>query len=302
MKGITKIFSAIVDKITHASLSAGEIEKILADFYLQLVGADVAVETAEAIVEGLRKDLQEAKLSRFFNKKEAVREILRRAVESLIKTANVEVLFQKAEEKKKIGKPVIILFVGPNGSGKTTTVVKVANYIRRRRYTVILASSDTFRAGAIEQLETLAEKAGFLVVSQQYGADPAAVAFDAVNKAISLRVNFVLIDTAGRTEVDRGLLEEIRKIKRVVNPDFVIYTGDALAGNVAVNQAKIFDEIIGIDYIVLSKIDADAKGGSAISITHITNKPLLFLGTGQSLTDLEDDPRKRLLESLELTV
>ncbi|MEM2036799.1 MAG: hypothetical protein QXG21_04490, partial [Candidatus Caldarchaeum sp.] len=188
----------------------------------------------------------------------------------------------------------------PNGSGKTTTVVKFAHYLRKRGYSVILASSDTFRAGAIEQLETLGQKAGFLVVSQHYGADPAAVAVDAVNKAIAMRVNFVLIDTAGRTEVDRGLLEEMRKIKRVVKPDYVIYTGDALAGNVAVMQAKMFDEVVGIDYVVLSKVDADAKGGSAVSISHATGKPLLFLGIGQSLDDLEDKPAKRLLENIGL--
>ncbi|MEM1946334.1 MAG: signal recognition particle-docking protein FtsY [Candidatus Caldarchaeum sp.] len=300
MKGVAKIFSSVVDRITSAHLSPEEVEKALSEFYLEMVALDVAVETAEAIVDGLRKTTREIKVPRFSNHRQAVREHVRATVESLIKTADLAEVLRRAEEKKKTGKPVVMLFVGPNGSGKTTTVVKVANYLRKKGYSAILASSDTFRAGAIEQLETLGEKAGFLVVSQQYGADPAAVAVDALNKAISLKVNFVLIDTAGRTEVDRGLLEEMRKLKRVVKPDYVVYTGDALAGNAAVNQAKMFDEVVGIDYVILSKLDADAKGGSAISISHATGKPLLFVGVGQSLDDLDDKPRERLLKSLSL--
>ncbi|MEM0440777.1 MAG: signal recognition particle-docking protein FtsY [Candidatus Caldarchaeum sp.] len=299
-KGLTKVFSSFLEKVKTAKPSAKDVEEILSDLYLQLISADVAVETAEAIINDLRKKLLEMKVPRFGDQEEILRQEVRRTIESLIKVADVNEILRKGEESKKSGRPVIVLFVGPNGSGKTTTVVKFAHYLRKRGYSVILASSDTFRAGAIEQLETLGQKAGFLVVSQHYGADPAAVAVDAVNKAIAMRVNFVLIDTAGRTEVDRGLLEEMRKIKRVVKPDYVIYTGDALAGNVAVMQAKMFDEVVGIDYVVLSKVDADAKGGSAVSISHATGKPLLFLGIGQSLDDLEDKPAKRLLENIGL--
>lgn len=298
LKGVAKIFSSFVERIKTAKPSAKEVDEVLSDFYMQLVSADVAVETAEAVVNDLRKILVEMKVPRFGEQEEILRQTIRKAVASLLKDVDISEIIKKADEKRAVGKPVVILFVGPNGSGKTTTVVKFAHYLRKRGYSVILASSDTFRAGAIEQLETLGAKAGFIVVSQHYGADPAAVAFDAVNKATSMRANFVLIDTAGRTEVDRGLLEEMRKIKRVVRPDYVVYTGDALAGNVAVNQAKMFDQVIGIDFVVLSKVDADAKGGSALSISHATGKPLLFLGVGQSLDDLEDRPSKRLLENL----
>ncbi|MCX8200670.1 MAG: signal recognition particle-docking protein FtsY [Candidatus Caldarchaeum sp.] len=298
LKNVAKIFSSLVDRLKTAKPSAKEVEEVLSDFYLQLVSADVAVETTEALINDLRKTLAGMKVPRFGDQEEVLRQAVRKAVESLLKEADVGEIFKRVEETRKTGRPVVVLFVGPNGSGKTTTVVKFAHYLRKRGYSVILASSDTFRAGAIEQLETLGQKAGFIVVSQHYGADPAAVAVDAVNKATSLRANFVLIDTAGRTEVDRGLLEEMRKIKRVVKPDYVIYTGDALAGNVAVNQAKMFDEVVGIDFVVLSKVDADAKGGSALSISHATGKPLLFLGVGQSLDDLDDKPVKRLLESI----
>ncbi|MDJ0271104.1 MAG: signal recognition particle-docking protein FtsY [Candidatus Caldarchaeum sp.] len=298
LKTVAKIFSSFIETVKTAKPSPKEVENVLSDFYLQLIAADVAVETADAIVNSLRHSLLEMDVPRFGDREAVLKEVLKKSIESLIKVADVNHVLKRVDEARKQGRPAVILFVGPNGSGKTTTVVKLAHYLRKRGYSVILASADTFRAGAIEQLETLGQRAGFMVVSQSYGADPAAVAVDALNKASSMRVNVVLIDTAGRTEVDRGLLEEMRKLKRVVKPDFVIYTGDALAGNAAVQQAKMFDEVVGIDYVILSKVDADAKGGSAISISHSTGKPLLFLGVGQELDDLEDKPAEKLLEAL----
>jgi fused signal recognition particle receptor len=300
LKSLSKAFSNLVEKVSTTTLTGTEVESLLQDFYLQLVAADVAVETADAVVEGLRQRLKEFRVPRFSDKREMVKDVLKSTLSTVIKTASIQDVLKTAEERRKSGRPVVIMFVGPNGSGKTSTVVKLAHYLRKKGYSAILASADTFRAGAIEQLETLGEKAGFLVVSQQYGADPAAVAVDAINKAASLRANFVIIDTAGRTEVDRGLLEEMRKIKRVAKPDYVIYIGDALAGNVAVNQAKMFDEVVGVDFVVLAKLDADAKGGSAVSISHATGKPLLFVCTGQELDDLDDNPRQRLLDALGL--
>jgi fused signal recognition particle receptor len=300
LKSLSKAFSNLVEKVSTTTLTGPEVESLLQDFYLQLVAADVAVETADAVVEGLRQRLKEFRVPRFSDKREMVKDVLKSTLSTVIKTASIQDVLKTAEERRKSGRPVVIMFVGPNGSGKTSTVVKLAHYLRKKGYSAILASADTFRAGAIEQLETLGEKARFLVVSQQYGADPAAVAVDAINKAASLRANFVIIDTAGRTEVDRGLLEEMRKIKRVAKPDYVIYIGDALAGNVAVNQAKMFDEVVGVDFVVLAKLDADAKGGSAVSISHATGKPLLFVCTGQELDDLDDNPRQRLLDALGL--
>jgi fused signal recognition particle receptor len=229
LKSLSKAFSNLVEKVSTTTLTGPEVESLLQDFYLQLVAADVAVETADAVVEGLRQRLKEFRVPRFSDKREMVKDVLKSTLSSVIKTASIQDVLKTAEERRKSGRPVVIMFVGPNGSGKTSTVVKLAHYLRKKGYSAILASADTFRAGAIEQLETLGEKAGFLVVSQQYGADPAAVAVDAINKAASLRANFVIIDTAGRTEVDRGLLEEMRKIKRVAKPDYVIYIGDALA-------------------------------------------------------------------------
>ncbi len=300
LQGLKKAFRDLAEKITTKGLSDEEIRKILEDFKGQLIANDVAVEAAEAIVGNLQSRLVEVRVKRFSGDLTAVREILRRSVGEMLSQADIRTILERADRNSKFGKPTVIMFVGPNGSGKTTTIVKVATYLRARGYSVILASADTFRAGAIEQLETLGARESFLVVSQSYGADATAVAVDAVKKAGSMRAHFVLVDTAGRTEVDRGLLEEMKKMKRVLNPDYVVYVGDALTGNAAVEQARQFNTIVGIDYVILSKLDADARGGSALSIAHITGKPLLFAGVGQNMDDLDDSPKERVLSSLEL--
>jgi fused signal recognition particle receptor len=300
LQGLKSVFKDLAEKITTKGLSDEEIVDTLESFHNQLIANDVAVEAAEAIVGRLRKRLEEVRVKRFSRDRTAVREILREVVGDMLRQADVRTILERAEKNVKLGKPTIIMFVGPNGSGKTTTVVKVATYLRARGYAVILASADTFRAGAIEQLETLGAREKFIVVSQGYGADATAVAVDAVNKARSIRAHFVLVDTAGRTEVDRGLLEEMKKMKRVLNPDFVVYVGDALTGNAAVEQARQFNTVVGIDYVILAKLDADARGGSALSIAHVTGKPLLFAGVGQDMDDLDDSPRERVLSSLEL--
>lgn len=300
LQGLRRVFGEFAEKITMTGMSDEEIEKTLSMFFTQLVSNDVAVETAESLVSRLREALKTVRLKRFSDDRSVARQILKKTVEDMLSQAELGVIFERAERNVRSGKTTVIMFVGPNGSGKTTTIVKVATYLRARGYSVILASADTFRAGAIEQLETLGSRESFLVVSQDYGADATSVAVDAVNRARSMRAHFVLVDTAGRTEIDRGLLEEMRKMKRVLNPDFVIYVGDALTGNAAVEQARQFNQVVGIDYIILTKLDADARGGSAISIAHITGKPLLFTGVGQNMADLDDSPRQRVLASLDL--
>jgi len=173
-----------------------------------------------------------------------------------------------------------------NGTGKTTTIAKFANLLKKSGFSVILACSDTHRAGAIEQLTQHAERLSVKVISQKYGADPAAVARDAVLHAKSRRIDVVLIDTAGRMQTSRNLMEEMSKITRVVNPDLKIFVGDALAGNDAISQAKEFQEFTNFDAAILTKVDADVKGGAALSIAYITGKPIIYLGTGQSYDDL----------------
>jgi fused signal recognition particle receptor len=176
--------------------------------------------------------------------------------------------------------------MGINGTGKTTTIAKTAYFLLKKGYTVVLACSDTFRAGAIEQLEEHAKKVGVKVIKHKYGSDPAAAAFDAVNYARSKGINVVLIDTAGRMQTNRNLLDEMKKIARVAQPDLKILVVDALTANDAVEQSKVFNEAVGVDAVILTKLDADARGGAALSIAYTIKKPILFLGVGQKYEDL----------------
>jgi len=196
-------------------------------------------------------------------------------------------IFSRIDSKKAAGQPAIIVFIGINGTGKTTSIAKLAYILQKKGRSVILAASDTYRSGSIEQLEEHARRVGVRVIRHQYGADPAAVAFDAVSYARAHSINVVLIDTAGRMQTNKNLLEEMRKIVRVTSPDLTILVVDALTGNDAVEQGKIFSEAVKIDGIILAKLDADVKGGSAISLSYIMGKPVAMVGTGQKYDDLE---------------
>ena len=184
-------------------------------------------------------------------------------------------------------RPFKILFVGINGTGKSLTIAKITRLLKASGFSVVLACSDTFRAGAIEQLAIHADRIGVKAVKQQYGADPAAVAYDTIEHAKARGLDVVIIDTAGRQHTNYNLMKELNKVKRVVEPDLTILVVDSLTGNDALVQAKAFQEHIGFDGVVLTKMDADAKGGAAISIVHQTKKPILFIGTGQGYRDLE---------------
>jgi fused signal recognition particle receptor len=202
-------------------------------------------------------------------------------------------LLDAIEEKRKKGEPFAIVFVGINGTGKTTTIAKIAQFLNKKGYSVVLACSDTYRAGSIEQLEEHARRLGIRMIKHKYGADPAAVAYDTISHAKAHGINIVLIDTAGRIQTNRNLMNELEKIKRVVDPDLTILIVDSLTGNDAVMQAEEFHKSVNIDAAILTKVDADVKGGSAISVTYVTKKPILFIGTGQAYDDLEEfNPEK----------
>ena len=287
LDGIRRALESVAEALKTRRLSEEEVREHVEEFKLMLISNDVAVEVAERLGEELAERLRLIRVRRFGDGEGEVMELVAGVLDSVIREGSLDDLLRRIREKASMGEPFVILFVGPNGGGKTTTVVKVARLLQKHGFKCLIAASDTFRAGAIEQLQRLASEAGVRVVCQRYGADPAAVAMDTVMSARANRIPVVLIDTAGRTEVDHNLLEEMRKIKRVVGPDLVIYVGDALAGNAAVEQARRFDEYVGVDYIILAKLDADARGGSAISISYVTGKPVLFVGTGQGLDDLE---------------
>jgi fused signal recognition particle receptor len=221
------------------------------------------------------------------DRKKIVEENLRQVLLEVMLTNNKIDLLEKAEEKRKKGEPFVLLFVGINGTGKTTTIAKVAQFLRDKGYSVVLACSDTYRAGSIEQLEEHAKRLGMRIITHKYGADPAAVAYDAISHAKAHGINAVLIDTAGRMQTNQNLMNELAKVKRVITPDLTVLTVDSLTGNDAVMQAEEFHKSVGIDATILTKVDADVKGGAALSVTYVTQKPILFIGTGQAYKDLE---------------
>ncbi|MFH0714175.1 MAG: signal recognition particle-docking protein FtsY [Candidatus Diapherotrites archaeon] len=266
----------------ETQLQEGDVRGFLDEFELALLESDVEQGTANAIVNSLRKQLVERKIKRGENLEKMLKTNVKNA---LLEVMNVpEIDFWKKMEGKK---PFIILFLGPNGAGKTTTIAKVCSLLQKKGKKVILASADTFRAGSIEQIEIHAGRLKARVVKHQYGADPAAVAFDAVKAAEAEHADAVLIDTAGRQETNKNLMSELQKINRVVKPDLKIYIGESYMGQALLQQAKEFDQAIGVDGFILTKMDTDAKGGTAISLLYNLKKPILFVGVGQAYEDLE---------------
>ena len=279
--------SGLVEKISTTELKVENLRPILSNFRLNLIENDVAVAVADHICEEIEKRLDGIQVRRLEDRKEIVRKNLQEILLAILTTTKTIDLLEKVEEKRSANEPYVIVFVGINGTGKTTTIAKVAQLLMKNRHSIILACSDTYRAGSIEQLEEHAKRLGVRMIKHKYGADPAAVAYDAINHARAHGVSAVLIDTAGRIQTNRNLMNELAKIKRVINPDLTILTVDALTGNDAVMQAEEFHKSVGIDGTILTKVDADVKGGAALSVTYVTGKPIVFIGTGQKYEDLE---------------
>ena len=277
----------VVERISKSELTEKELDPILWDLQLQLIANDVAVEVAEKICSELKDRLKGEAAPRFGDKATPVKEVLRASIESVMATQEEVDLLERAVERRASGKPLVVLFVGINGTGKTTTIAKVAKLLLGKGYRVVLASGDTYRAGAIEQLEEHARRLGVRVIKHRYGADPAAVSFDAVRHAEARGIDAVLIDTAGRMQTNRNLMDELRKIKKVVRPDLTVMVVDALTGNDATEQAETFNSHVGFDTAILTKVDADAKGGSSLSVSYLTGKPVSYIGTGQGYDDLQ---------------
>jgi fused signal recognition particle receptor len=280
-------FSNFYDRIAKTELKGKDLETVLDEFELSLVENDVAVSAAEFVSNELKEKLKDVQFARLTDPRARVKIILQGILMSLLQRAGTLDIFAVIDKKRAVGEPAIIVFIGINGTGKTTSIAKLAYILQKRGRSVILAAGDTYRSGSIEQLEEHARRVGVRVIRHQYGADPAAVAFDAVSYAKAHSINTVLIDTAGRMQTNKNLLEEMRKIVRVTNPDLTILVVDALTGNDAVEQGKVFSEAVKIDGIILAKLDADVKGGSAISLSYIMGKPVTLVGTGQKYDDLE---------------
>lgn len=275
------------------SISKKKLDTLLWDLEIGLLESDVALPVVEEIKENIKEQLSHI---RGGNAKDVVRQALKEAISNVLLSNQIN--FQNIIETQE--KPLVLMFVGVNGTGKTTAIAKLCYYLQKNGKSCVISASDTFRAGAIEQLEQHAANLGVKLIKHKAGADPAAVAYDAIQHAKARRKEIVLLDTAGRMQTNINLMDEMKKIRRVAKPDMIIFVGDALTGNDAVEQAKRFDEIVGIDGIILTKVDADAKGGAALSIAYTIGKPLLFIGVGQEYDDqIPFDPEwmmKRIFE------
>ena len=280
------IFSFVREK----TIQEKHVEDILFELEMELLQGDVAMEVATEVVENVKENLVGKKIKRSNDITEYTYYALKDAVEEIISIPGKS-MTEMIEEKKAQGEPLVVMFVGINGTGKTTTIGKLANYYLKKGYTPVIAASDTFRAGAIEQVTYHADNVGVKIIKHQKGSDPAAVAYDAVEHARAQGKELVLIDTAGRMQTNTNLMDEMKKIKRVSNPDLVIFVGDAITGNDATEQARKFNDAIDIDDVILTKADADSKGGASLSIGYVIQKPIMFLGVGQGYDDImEYDP------------
>ena len=263
-----------------------------------MLESDISSDAVTAVMTALKRNLIGQRLRRGADLSKVLEASLKRALRGILNAgywdfyASIDSFIEKGDS------PVVIMFVGVNGTGKTTTVAKVAHNLQNKGHTVIAAAGDTFRAGAIEQLETHCDRLGIRCVSSQRGGDSAAIARDAVESAKAKKIDVVLVDTAGRMQNKSNLMAELEKVRRVANPHLTLFVGDALAGNDAVDQAKNFQQMLKFDGAVLTKLDTDAKGGAGLSIAHATGQPIVLCGIGQEYDDLIQFDPDWLLEQL----
>ena len=270
------------ERDSGAVIREKHLDNVLWEMELALLESDVAMEAMEEMKAIIKKRLVGLRVEN--------RAAITPTIEKALKASLVELLSKTTFDpqtllEKKDG-PLVIAFVGVNGTGKTTTIARITDWLQQNGKSVVMAASDTFRAGAIEQLELHAERLGCKFIKHQAGGDPAAVAFDAVEHAKAKHRDIVMIDTAGRMQTNSNLMDEMKKIKRVAKPDLIMFVGDSLAGNDAIDQAKKFHEAVGIDAVVLTKLDVDAKGGAALSISSAIGRPIAFVGIGQDYGDI----------------
>jgi fused signal recognition particle receptor len=286
-----KIKTLIIDR--ELIVSEKELSDALSDLEITLLESDVALQVTDAIIAHVRTDL--------VGRHRKIGESVDGLVVGTLKGALLDVLgkgFDLTEYVRNHQRPVKILFTGVNGTGKTTTVAKIGFFLKKQGFTVVIGAGDTYRAGAIEQIEVHAERIGIKIIQHQQGADPSAVLFDAVQYASSHKIDVVLADTAGRFHTKANLMNQLEKIRRVMKPDLIVYVDEAVAGNDAVVRAAEFDKTVGADAVILTKADMDSRGGAAISIAHTIGKPLMFLGTGQAYDDIMPFSPNQMVEDL----
>ena len=295
MEGEKGFFSALREKIMTTKISGQQFEDMFSEMEMALLENNVAVE----VIDKIKHDLKEALVDHPIRRgrvEETVIVSLKDSIRGLFESA-FDIVSRIREKREK---PYVIAFVGINGSGKTTSIAKLASYLGEKGFSVVLAAADTFRAASIEQISQHGDKLGIRVVKHDYGADPAAVAFDAIKHGKAKGIDVVLIDTAGRMHSNADLVNEMKKIMRVAKPDLKIFVGESITGNDCVEQAKTFNDAVSIDGIILSKADVDEKGGAAVSVSYITKKPILYIGTGQDYKDLRPFDVDAVMENLGL--
>jgi fused signal recognition particle receptor len=274
-------------------LTERQIQAPLQELEMILLENDVALPVADEILRRVKEDL--------VGRHRGIGEAPEAIILSALRDAIIRVLgegFDLAGYIRGHPRPVKVLFTGVNGTGKTTTVAKVGDYLKRLGFSVVIASGDTYRAGALEQIGIHAERLGIKVIQHKAGGDPSAVLFDAVEYATAHKLDVVLADSAGRFHNRVNLMNQLEKMKRVMNPDLVVYVDEAVAGNDAVVRAEEFERLVGTDAVILTKADMDMRGGAAISIAHTVGKPIMFLGTGQGYEDLMPFSPDRVVEEL----
>lgn len=290
------IFSKIKEKVTSKVLSEEEFENLFWELELVLIENNVAVEVVDKIKEDLKKDLTRNPIERG-KVQETIVSDLKKSLEKLFKQTKYDLVTTIKNSKHK---PFTIIFFGTNGSGKTTTISKLAKKLKDNKLSCVLVAADTWRSAAIEQLEEQGNRVGVKVIKHQYGSDPTAVAYDGVAFAKAHNIDAVLIDTAGRQHNNVNLVQQMEKIVRVIKPNLKVFIGESTTGNDCIEQAKKFDDIIGIDAIILSKADIDERGGAALSISYVVDKPIIYLGCGQLVTDLKEFKKEDIMNSLGL--
>ncbi|MEM4265948.1 MAG: signal recognition particle-docking protein FtsY [Candidatus Woesearchaeota archaeon] len=293
-EGKKGFFARIKEAITTKKISEKQFDEMFWDLELALLENNAAVEVIEKIKSDLKSELVEKPIPRA-KVGETIASSLRKSIYDLFPVEPPDLLDMVRKKK-----PYVICFVGVNGSGKTTSIAKVAHLLKQKGLSVVIAAADTFRAAAIDQLQLHADRLGVKLIRHDYGSDPAAVAFDAIKHAEAAGKDVVLIDTAGRLHSNTNLMDEMKKIMRVAKPDLKLFVGESITGNDCIEQARQFDSAVGIDGIILAKADVDEKGGAAISVSYITKKPIFYLGVGQEYPDLQQFDKDKLIASIGL--